>query len=122
LQAYSANNLSTPLYTSAQAGPRDTAGGAIKFTVPTIANGHVYLGALNEVDVYGLLPPAGSSQSPSLSGNAGPSVRTAAATVLTRERRVLAAATPAATRIGRAALPAWRRTPARAEGAGTNPS
>ena len=45
LQAYDANNLSTPLYTSTQAGPRDTAGGAIKFSVPTIANGHVYLGA-----------------------------------------------------------------------------
>ena len=45
LHAYDANDLSTPLYTSNQAGPRDTAGGAIKFTTPTIANGHVYLGA-----------------------------------------------------------------------------
>jgi hypothetical protein len=125
LQAYSANNLSTPLYTSTQAGPRDTAGGAIKFSVPTIANGHVYVGALNEVDAYGILPPPGSSTSPSLSGNAGVSARIAAATVLTRERRVLAAATPAgplATRMARAALPSSRRTPARAEGAGTNPS
>ena len=95
LQAYSANNLSTPLYTSTQAGPRDTAGGSIKFSVPTIANGHVYLGALNEVDAYGILPPPGSSTSPSLSGNAGVSVRTAAATVLTPERLVLGAATPA---------------------------
>ena len=123
LQAYAANNLSTPLYTSAQAGPRDTAGGAIKFSVPTIANGHVYLGALNEVDAYGLLPPPGSITSPSLSGNAGVSARIAAATV--RERRVLAAATPAgplATRMARAALPSARRTPARAESAGTNPS
>ena len=125
LQAYSANNLSTPLYTSTQAGPRDTAGGSIKFSVPTIANGHVYLGALNEVDAYGILPPPGSSTSPSLSGNAGVSVRTAAATVLTQQRRVLAAATPAgplATRIARTARPLSRRTPARAEGAGTNPS
>jgi hypothetical protein len=64
LQAYSANNLSTPLYTSSQAGTRDTAGGSIKFSVPTIANGHVYLGALNEVDVYGLLPQAGSALTP----------------------------------------------------------
>ena len=44
LHAYDANNLSTPLYASNQAGPRDTAGGGIKFSVPTIANGHVYLG------------------------------------------------------------------------------
>ena len=86
LQAYNANNLSTPLYTSTQAGPRDTAGGAIKFSVPTIANGHVYLGALNEVDAYGLLPQA---------AGASPSVATPAGAVLTRERRVLAAATPA---------------------------
>ena len=45
LRAYNANDLSTPLYASNQAGPRDTAGGAIKFSTPTIANGMVYLGA-----------------------------------------------------------------------------
>src|SRR5262249_11831752 len=55
LRAYNANNLSTPLYSSNQAGARDTAGG-VKFTTPTIANGHVYLGTQFEVDVYGLLP------------------------------------------------------------------
>ncbi len=116
LQAYNANNLSTPLYTSSQAGPRDTAGGAEAFATPTIANGHVYIGTQFEVDVYGLLPTA---------SGASPAARTPAATVLARERRVLAAATPAgplATRIARAALPSSRRTPARAEGAGTNPS
>ncbi|MDB5352121.1 MAG: hypothetical protein JWN86_3368 [Planctomycetota bacterium] len=55
LFAYNANNLTTPLYTSDQAGPRDTAGGGIKFITPTIANGMVYLGTQFEVDVYGLL-------------------------------------------------------------------
>ena len=60
LRAYNANDLSTPLYASNQAGPRDTAGGGIKFSTPTIANGHVYLGTQIEVDVYGLLPKAGS--------------------------------------------------------------
>jgi hypothetical protein len=55
LRAYNANDLSTPLYASNQAGPRDTAGGGVKFTTPTIANGMVYLGTQFEVDVYGLL-------------------------------------------------------------------
>jgi uncharacterized protein (TIGR03118 family) len=56
LRAYDANNLSTPLYASNQAGARDTAGDGLHFTTPTIANGHVYLGEQFEVDVYGLLP------------------------------------------------------------------
>jgi hypothetical protein len=55
LRAYNANNLSTPLYSSNQARSRDTAGGGVKFTTPTIANGMVYLGTQFEVDVYGLL-------------------------------------------------------------------
>src|SRR3954469_3800324 len=62
LRAYDANDLSTPLYSSNQAGPRDTAGGGVKFSTPTIANGMVYLGTQFEVDVYGLL---GQSHSPS---------------------------------------------------------
>jgi hypothetical protein len=68
LRAYDANDLSTPLYSSDQAGPRDTAGGGVKFTLPTIANGMVYLGTQFEVDVYGLL---GQSQDNS-AGNVVP--------------------------------------------------
>jgi hypothetical protein len=72
LRAYKANDLSKPLYSSDQAGPRDTAGGAVKFSTPTIANGMVYLGAQNEVDAYGLLPRAGgvsTASAPQPSGN-----------------------------------------------------
>jgi hypothetical protein len=55
LRAYDASNISNELYDSTEAESRDTAGLALKFTVPTIAGGKVFVGTTNELDVYGLL-------------------------------------------------------------------
>jgi hypothetical protein len=55
LHAYNATNVANELYNSAQAGTRDQAGQALKFTVPTIANGRVYVPTATELDIYGEL-------------------------------------------------------------------
>ena len=56
LRAFDASNVSRELYDSSQDSSRDKPNAAVKFVVPTVANGKVYLGTETALDVYGLLP------------------------------------------------------------------
>lgn len=53
LRAYDPNNHLNEIYNSELVTPPN--GPAVKFTVPTVANGKVYVGTQSELDVYGLL-------------------------------------------------------------------
>ncbi|HEY3860903.1 MAG TPA: chitobiase/beta-hexosaminidase C-terminal domain-containing protein [Verrucomicrobiae bacterium] len=68
LRAYNATNLGVELYDSQQAGGRDALGAAVKFAVPTVVNGKVYVGASNALSVFGI---AQWSAPPAISPNGG---------------------------------------------------
>jgi hypothetical protein len=55
LRAFDARDLARELYNSAEAVSRDDPGRAVKFSVPTVVNGKVYVAAQDRVSVYGLL-------------------------------------------------------------------
>lgn len=69
LRAYSASGFNDELYTSAQAANgRDTLNGSeIKFSVPTVADGLVFVGSSKALNVYGLLQAA--TQAPAAPSN-----------------------------------------------------
>jgi hypothetical protein len=56
LHAYNANSFAQEIYNTGQAGNnRDQLGTVVKFTVPTVADGHVFVGTANALVAYG--PP-----------------------------------------------------------------
>ncbi|MHB8723720.1 MAG: chitobiase/beta-hexosaminidase C-terminal domain-containing protein, partial [Steroidobacteraceae bacterium] len=72
LYAYDATNLATMLYNSGQAANnRDVPGGAVKFAVPIIANGKVYVGSQSSVSAYGELGSLPTANDPILTPAAG---------------------------------------------------
>jgi hypothetical protein len=54
LRAYTSNSLGAAIYSSSS-NASDAGGNAIKFAVPVVANGHVYVGGSRQLTVYGLL-------------------------------------------------------------------
>ena len=55
LYAHDATNVATLLYASSQNATRDNPGASVKFAVPTITNGKVYVGTETQISVFGLL-------------------------------------------------------------------
>ena len=77
LWAYDATNLKNLLYSSSMNPSRDNPGIALKYPVPTIANGKVYVGssgainrALGQISVYGLLAGSPTVETPVISPGA----------------------------------------------------
>ena len=56
LHAYDPSNLAHEYYTSDQAGTRDQLDPWLKFTIPLVANGRVYVVSAGQLTAFGLLP------------------------------------------------------------------
>ena len=80
LRAYDATNVADEIYNSTQEGTRDALGGSVKFTVPTVANGKVYVPTASAVAVFGL---GLWSSEPGISPNGGLFTNAIAVTLLT---------------------------------------
>jgi hypothetical protein len=82
LFACNATNLTIELYNSGQAaGNRDQLGPGVKFAVPTVVDGKVFVGSSNSVSVFGLLAGTLSFSSPAYSVQESNAATTATITV-----------------------------------------
>jgi len=57
LRAFDAADVTRQLYSSEQIPTRDRGGVGLRFNIPLVVNGHVYVGTKGGLDVYGLLAP-----------------------------------------------------------------
>lgn len=64
LYAHDAMNVATLLYSSETNVARDNPGNSVKFVVPTVVNGKVYVGTETQLSVYGLLEGAKQAAMP----------------------------------------------------------
>jgi Legume lectin domain/Chitobiase/beta-hexosaminidase C-terminal domain len=71
LRAYNATNVSELLYGSNLTSGRDTLGPAVKFVVPVVTSGKVYVGTQKEVDVFGLLNGETYAGTPTMTPGSG---------------------------------------------------
>ena len=76
LYAFDATNMS-PLYNSNQFSA-DNPGPAVKFVVPTVANGSVYMGTQTQLAVFGLFPGGRGSPTPTATATATATATTSA--------------------------------------------
>ena len=67
LFAHDASNVATLLYSSESNVTRDNPGNSVKFVVPTVVNGKVYVGTESQLSVYGLLGGATQAATPAIS-------------------------------------------------------
>jgi Legume lectin domain/Chitobiase/beta-hexosaminidase C-terminal domain/Fn3 associated len=79
LRAYNALNVSQLLYGSNLTSGRDTLGQAVKFTLPVVANGKVYVGTYNQLDAFGLFGSSPTVATPTFTP--APGASTTAVTV-----------------------------------------
>jgi hypothetical protein len=71
LLAYDATNLANLLYSTNADLARDNPGPAVPFTVPTIANGKVYTGETNRINIFGLLGATPTAPAPKIAPGSG---------------------------------------------------